>query len=418
MFRLRFSRSLVVTDTIAHVTLSEVRDAQGGARIGPGPGGLSLELEIECFSGEWGASDVVHTVTVHSDWSVVTPHDREAERIAEAFGSYTSCVTHMERTVAAFRASLSVLTRETRLPLSPGRDGTWQVREPFAVPGCCLGTLFGGVAAAAEHTRSSAHLARQHGVSLGHIESFLSAAAATWGRWERAPLVSQDIQRLVRPPAGVDDLWRAGIHPDEIPSLANVGSAVDGPLPLSFFVGLAYGNADHQWLREVLAYRPDDATAAWLVWLDQPHERASSAEWGSWLGLGVSDNDVVTIVKAGVSAGQVQQIASSNSWPARAVAAEYVKWAKTGCALRAEHLHALKRHGIYAPKPSSRAIDSLCDAIANTPGLSLVSSQVCLSRTDLAVMLEILGNERDVLQALRRGVRDMAHLDGYLKARN
>ncbi len=408
------SRSAAV-DTLAHVVVGAQGGGEASGSQGPAPGRQPLELDIECFNGVSGPGGTKHRVTVHPDWSVTTPHDPEAERIAEAFGSYTSCVTHMERIVAAFRASFGILTRSERVPLGVGRGGSWQMGKGLSIVGCCRGTLFGGVGAAARHTRSPVHLAKQHKVPLKHLEAFLSAAAVTWGSWDGTPQVDHHIEHLVREPGGVGDLWRAGIHPDDIPSLAGVGAVVDEPLPVNFYLGLVYGSADHQWIAEVLAHRPDADTAAWLAWLDQPQTRATPEAWGQWIGFALSRADVLVAIKADLSAEYVHEVAFSNGWPPRAVAAQFVKWADAGCSLKAEHFHALKRHRVYAPRPSTRAIDSLRELVQQNPTLARRATGALPDRTELAVMLEILGNRHEVLTALLQGVRTVDDLDAYVK---
>ncbi len=386
-----------------------------GIMDGPAPGNQPLELLMECFNGSNGVGGRNHRVTVHPDWTVTTPHDAEAERIAEAFGSYTSCVTHTERIVDAFRKSFRVLTRVERVPLILVRGGSWQVGKGHSIAGCCRGTLFGGVVGAATHTRAPTHLARQHRVPLRHLEAFLEAASETWGRWNATPEFDPRIERLIREPRGIGDLWRAGLHPAEIATLARVGSVVDEPLPIGFYLGLVYGSVDPQWVSEVLSYRPDPDTASWLAWLDEPHKRSTSTSWGRWLSFGISKADVLVAVHAGIPAEQVVEVAHANGWPVRAVAAQFVKWANAGCTLKMEHFHALKRHGVYSPQPSRRAIDAVWEMVTLDLGPSSYKSlRDRPDRSDLAVMLEILGSRNEVRRAITHGARTPDDLDSYV----
>lgn len=370
---------------------------------------------MECFSGANGRGGRTHLVTVHPDWTVTTPHDAEAERIAEAFGSYTSCVTHTERSVDAFRKSFRLLRRSERVPLSVGRGGSWQVGKGHVISGCCRGTLFGGVVGAARHTRAAMHLAKLHDVPLQHLEVLLDAASSTWGSWDGTPEVDPRIERLIREPGGIGDLWRAGIHPAEVPTLASVGSVVDEPLPVSFYLGLVYGSADPRWVSEVLPHRPDPDTAAWLAWLDEPQKRSTPASWGLWLSFCISKADVLVAVKAGIPAEHVHEVAYANGWPVSAVAAQFVRWAKVGCTLKSEHFHAMKRHRVYSPEPSRKAIDALCDMVDNDLGpAERKSLRNRPDRADLAVMLEILGNRHEVRRALDHGARTPDDLETYV----
>ncbi|WP_431240969.1 hypothetical protein ACQ86B_29030 (plasmid) [Mycolicibacterium aichiense] len=364
-------------------------------------------LEMVCFNGSAGAGGTGHPVTVHPDWSVTTPHDAEAERVAEAFGSYTSCVTHIERSVAAFRSAFNSLTRSGRVRLKAGNTGSWQVVKGYSIRGCCRGTLFGSAASAARHLRSPTHLSRQHRVDRGHLSVFLEAAGVRWGGWEATPQIDGRTERLVREPGGVAELWQSGIHVADIPALAAVAAIVDEPLPVRFYLGLTYGNADRRWVTQVLAHRPDPDVAAWLVWLDEPHKTATPQYWGAWLSFGLSRADVIVAVQHGISVDDVHAVASANNWPANAVAAQFVKWANAGCSLRVEHIHALKRHRVYSPMPSRRRIDALCEQVREGQG-------TCPDRTELAVLLEILGNRSEVLRALRQGVRAVDDLATYV----
>ena len=382
--------------------------------LGPAPDGGDLDLDLDCFNGPIGAPGAKHRVTVSPDWQVSTPHDAEAERIAEAFGGATSCVTHLDRVVEAFRASLGLLTRTERAPLQVGRKGGWGLGRGFAVGGCCRVKSFSSVVAAARHTRSPAHLAKRHRVPLEHLEVFLLAAAATWGDWEASPRADSRIRGLIREPGGVGDLWAAGIHPDQITTLATIASGVDEPLPVNFFLGLIYGGVDHDWVSEVLAQHPDPDTAAWLVWLDLSPKRASANALASWLSFGVSKTDVLTVIEAGLPPEYPLQIASSQGLPIRSVAAQLAKWASVDCVLTPEHFDVLNRHGFDTQWPSRRAIDALNELVEQAVGAVPSALQVAPDRTELAVMLKVLGNRYEVLAALQRGVQTTADLDAYL----
>ncbi|HRV68211.1 MAG TPA: hypothetical protein P5108_02065 [Marmoricola sp.] len=383
--------------------------------IGPAPDGGALDLDLDCFNGAIGAPGTKHPVTISPDWQVITPHDVEAERIAEAFGGATSCVTHLDRAVEAFRASLGLLSRAERVPLQAGRQGKWGLGRGCAVVGCCRGKSFGNLAAAARHTRSPAHLAKRHRVPQEHLEALLLAAAGTWGDWEASPRVDRHIRGLIREPGGVGDLWTAGIHPDQIPTLAAVASGVDEPLPVNFYLGLIYGGVDQDWVSEVLAQHPDPDTAAWLVWLDPPPKRASANAWAAWLNFGVSRTDVLTVIDAAISPEYVLETASSQGLPIRSVAAQLADWASADCVLRPEHFDVLKRHGFDTQWPSRRAIDSVNELVEQAVGAGPSGLLVAPDRTELAVMLKVLGNRYEVLAALQRGVQTTADLDAYLR---
>lgn len=66
----------------------------------------------------------------------------------------------------------------------------------------------------------------------------------------------------------------------------------------------------------------------------------------------------------------------------------------------------LRDHSISAATPSTRAIDLLCAEVHEV----LTGRSAAVARTDLAVLLEVLGTRRGVLEVIRRGVRQAGHL--------
>ena len=190
---------------------------------------------------------------------------------------------------------------------------------------------------------------------------------------------------------------------------------MDEPLPVNFYLGLIYGGVDQDWVSEVLAQHPDPDTAAWLVWLDPPPKRASANAWAAWLNFGVSRTDVLTVIDAAISPEYVLETASSQGLPIRSVAAQLADWASADCVLRPEHFDVLKRHGFDTQWPSRRAIDSVNELVEQAVGAGPSGLLVAPDRTELAVMLKVLGNRYEVLAALQRGVQTTADLDAYLR---
>jgi len=86
------------------------------------------------------------------------------------------------------------------------------------------------------------------------------------------------------------------------------------PLPVSYFLGVAYGRVDPQWLSDVLAFRPDGDTAAWLAWPEEVDMMAPATTWGSWLRLGLPRADVQWAVGPGLDPNVVSPIATAVGW--------------------------------------------------------------------------------------------------------
>ena len=82
--------------------------------IVPAPLGRELDLTIECTSDPYERFGTQHRVIIHPDWTVETPHDLEAERIARSFGGWSTCLAFVERVVPAYRGALEMMTDPNR----------------------------------------------------------------------------------------------------------------------------------------------------------------------------------------------------------------------------------------------------------------------------------------------------------------
>ncbi|HMM82845.1 MAG TPA: hypothetical protein PJ998_06680 [Terrimesophilobacter sp.] len=368
--------------------------------VGPAPDGGPLEIRMECRLSRASTRGAKHPVTIHADWNVTTPHDLDAERVAAAFGGYTSCLTLVENTIPAFRAMLPILSRHERVSLTRSKNGRWQLPPAMQISNCCRGHEFITITAAAHHVRTAGHISLAYDAPRWQVSSLMSSAQNVWGSWERDPSVDVQCERRIREPEGATELWRAGLRPDELADLAAHASAVHEPLPVSYFLGMAYGNADPNWIGEVLIHRPDADTAAWLAWLDSPEMTASACEWGAWLQFGLPKNDVRIAVEAGLRADRVLMIASETGWPSRVAARNLVAWAKVGCFPTIEQFKTIVHHGVEHLEPSGSAIDSLTGEVQ----LLGTFSELAHDRTTLGVLLMIFGTRRGVLNALKSSI--------------
>lgn len=383
------------------------------AEIEPTPDSRALEFSIECRLSRTAIRGEKHLVTIHPDWSVTTPHDLESERVAAAFGGFTSCLTLVDKTIPAFRAALPVLARLTRIPLRRDKRGHWRLPLGHQVANCCSRKEFTTIDSAAGHLRSASHLARAHGVPQWQLATVMSEAESAWGSWEGDPPPTSQLDGLVRELGGVAELWQAGIHPNELRELAAAAVAVQEPLPTSYFLGMVYGTTDPDWIFETVRHRPDADTAAWLAWLDSPNNVANGLEWGAWLQLGLPRSDVQVAVEARLRADQVITMAHDTDQPISVVAKNVVAWAKADCFPTARQFEMLKRYGVNYSDPSRTAIDVLVSEVGSR-GLRTAPERTAYSRTELAVMLMILGTRRAVLHAVIGGIRSTEDLDSYI----
>ena len=382
------------------------------ADLAPTPGGEALVIEVECRTSPRASRGKRHPVTIASDWSVTTPHDIDAERVAIAFGAYTSCVALVDETVPAFRESLALLTRRTRPRLRRGQ-ASWRLPEDAEVARCCIGVTFPNPAKALRHLRSLDHLVGASEAPAWQLRQVFSQVEQAWVSGEGRPHVGPEVTSLVREAGGVTDLWHCGVHPDEISAMAAVADVVDEPLPVSFYLAMAFGEADPDWLRQALRHRPDPDVAAWLAGLDRLAQVGDGDTWGRWLAHGLPRNAVRSLVRAGVDPALVDDVARATGWRPERAARNLAAWTELDCRPGVAEFAALARHQVSDVRVSSDLIDELIDEMGSLVKDS-VWSPVALSRTEVAVMLAVLGNRVAVLNAVHAGVRGVAGLDDYV----
>ena len=364
---------------------------------GPAPGGRALTATVECRTSRSAIGGEPHRVIIRPDWSVQTPHDLDAERVAVAFGGYASCLELVDVAVPALRAAIERLTRQEPLPIRRDKRGDWRILPAQQLPDCCARVAFPSIEVAARHLHSATHLARQYSAREWQLAALLAAAVRAWA-WGEAPGADAGVRRLVREEGGVADLWRAGIHPDQLPGFATAVPAVAEPLPVSFYLGMVYAGADREWIGEVTAHRPDGDTAAWLAWLDSPAAGHDAALWGAWLDLGVPRDGVRTAAEHGLDPHRAHEVARVTGRNVGIVARDIVRWALAGCEPTAEHFTLLARLGLEHSYPSAGAVDRL---VAEVERRGLGGG---LSRTELGVMLVVHGTQPAVIAAIRSGV--------------
>ena len=366
--------------------------------------GDALTIEVECRMNRASTMGVSHAVTIHPDWSVDTPHDLDAERIATAFGGYTSCLDLVDRTIPAFRLMLGRLTRHDPLPVRRDKRGSWRVAPRQQFDACCRRVSFSSPAIAGQHLRSTDHLAREAAVPRWQLAQLLTATERRWGPWEGAPLGVERVEPLIREVGGAVELWRAGIRPEDVAAIAEIARPVREALPVEFFLGAVYANPDRTWLASVLAHRPDGETATWLAWLDSPEGGRKPERWAAWLDMGASKANTRFAVENGIDPQRVLMSAALARREIGVVARDMVEWSRRGCDPSADHYGMLARHGIETQYPSAAVLDMLVSDVG-------VLGFPEFDRTELAVMLAVAGTARGVLHAFRSGIRSARELD-------
>lgn len=362
-----------------------------GAADLPGAGTGDLTFDVECRTSRRAARGRRHPVTIHADWTVTTPHDLDAERVAAAFGGYSSCLELVDAGVPALREVVALGSRRARPELV--WDRAWRLPR-LEVCGCPAS--FASAAAAAAHFRSVRHVAATFGCAERVVRT-LGAMALDLVP-DVAPPRHHPAQRLVREHVGVAELWDAGIHPDDVVAMAALVPAVHEPLPVRYYLGVAYRDPGPDLLRASAA-RPDADTAAWLAWLD-PRWRGSGADLGRWLEVGLARGEALDLVAHGPGPAAAAGMARDLGIDERRAGRLLAQWVRVGCRPSALHLRLLMAEGLETYRPSGPALDELVTR----------AGRFRVERTELAVMLALADTRADVLGALHRGVRSAAEL--------
>jgi len=377
-------------------TLSAVVRVEAGVSV-DGP----LTFEVECLTSRTARRGPRHPVTLHPDGVLETPHDLAAERVAVALGGYCSCLELAEAAPRFLADAVGLLTRRARPPLRRRADGRWSLRRSSE---CGCPVSFRSAADAAAHARAARHLAAVHGTRERLVRGILE------GLGQVLPSAARDAPELaerVREPRGPDRLWAAGLHPDDALAWSRLAVAVTEPLPVSFYLGLAYGEADHAFVREALSGRPDGDTAAWLAWF--PTDVGTGPACRVLLAAGLPRNDVLGLLSAGVEGDRLTALSEESDLPTEVVGRQLAAWARADCWPEGGHLRILARHGLTAHCPSAALLDRL---LADAAALAAPPS-----RTELGVMAALVGGRAGVLEALDRGMRSAADLVDSMEER-
>ena len=366
---------------------------QDGA-IGPTPDGSDLVFEVECRPSRTALAGPRHEVRVRADWSVETPHDLDAERVAAAFGGYTSCLELTDRTVPACRSAMPQLAGRCLPTMRYLAGRGWRVTyRPAACR--CEGRFFAEARHAAMHLRSPEHLAGTTGAPLFQVESMLSALRRSHGEFRPPAGEWATAAKWVRGDKGLDELWACGLAVGFVTEVA-AQLPVEEPYPVRFFLGLAFRKVDRPWLAEVLRRVPDPDVASWLAWTRAGRDPSDPDLLGRWLATGVSREDVEVLAQSGSTWRHVAEVAYHLDRPVRVVAGVLAQWYRVGCRPTGAHLLLLDELGIAETyRPSGSAIDEIeatVSVLAEPP-----------SRTELGVMLALAGTRAAVVEAVFDG---------------
>jgi hypothetical protein len=400
--------SLIASDAYGQ-GLRSLRAPAASPVLGPSPDGADLTLSLECRLDKHARSGERHDVTIHRDWRVTTPHDLEAERIAAAFGAYTSCLSLVEETVPALRDAMPWIARATSA--APHRHGKHRWRLPAAthVNGCCRDRTFANLADAISHPYQVSHLTRRWKAPAWQVTAVITAASARWNAWNQERATLLDAGQFVRGADGVESLWALGVRAEDVVELAAPLQLVADPLPVPYFTHARHGRVDLEWVSTVVAGRPDADFATWLVGLGRKFRRTDPQAWRHWLEFGLSLDDVMYAVENAGPPDVVREIAATTGWSLSLAARTWLDWVRVGCRPTLSHFEFIARRGMAHSVPSNTAIERACELVAAHHTDFDASSPE--QRTEVAVMLALLGTVAEVVFEVEQGIQTVKQLD-------
>lgn len=363
---------------------------------GPTPDGAPLVLSVDCRTSR-GRRGRRHKVTIEPDWSLTTPHDLEAERIAQAFGGYLTCVDLTDMVVPSIRGMVQLLARRQLPALAQVRPGRWRVLDQAA--GCaCVSFDYERLVHAVEHEREPAHWARLAPAAPEQLLARLAETVIQAGGWFRQPPSVDAVRPLVREPVGPADLWRAGVPPEFVQEVYEAVSLQGEPLPTRLYQAAAFARPSYAWLADLLAVSRNADVVTGVAWTNTDLDRTEPGARMQWLELGLPRADVEDLMRAGCSVSEAADVAAGSNRSIKRAAIQLAAWRRAGCQLRPMDLLALDRAGAsewFAP--SAAAIDWL---EARTRLLDPRPT-----RNQVGMALAVAGTTKEALQLLTAGVR-------------
>ena len=372
-----------------------------GKPAGPAPAGRTLRFPVACSADRSGSHPFLHDATLDQDWQLETPHDLEAERVAEAFGGALTCLD-LERAVPTVRRWIGLELRRTLPRLSHGRQG-WTA----GTGGCCgiARRPFYSPADAAGHLRDLQHLCREDGTDLTAARMLADAVGEAHGFTGRPrfPEPHAEIRCVPR----LDDLellWAAGVPPHLVEHLHARAGCVR-PLALDYWLGVLTRRPD---VLALAASEFADATwtalSTWLSWTWTPADLAQPEARRDWLQYGAPHHLVQALVAAGYVTDDATALAAGTARTRTAAVSCLAGWAKAGCYPAVDALIRLYLLGTTrSSAPSAEAVGRVREA--------LPCGTVAGDDPVVGLMLAVAGTVADAAAWFRHG-----HLDPFAVA--
>jgi hypothetical protein len=191
-------------------------------------------FDIRCQSLRNTREHTMHDITISPDWTVSTPHDLDAERVAVAFGSWISCL-ELESAARAARIGMALHMRRKWYPLQHLGPAHWTIRRTRR----SSTKRFASAITAAAYVRSATWLSEVYGAPGWQIHRVMEVLRCHFTGYSAPPCGSEH-HELVVEPDGLNRLWDTGIHPESLARIRQWVGITDRPLSVQTYVEIAY----------------------------------------------------------------------------------------------------------------------------------------------------------------------------------
>lgn len=375
------------------------------------PPGHRISISIECTPSPSDRFGTPHLVTLGHDWTAETVHDLEAERVGRALGGWCSCLFFVEEVVPAYRGILETIG----FPVTEFCSRPWWRRTATAGPVRCTQCPSGRACGSGTSSQTAEQQARTEmspqgfarridttaaeglpQVAVDQATSLLRAAGTAWAAWADPEVVD----------GGQDEvysLWRAGLTPIYLETLARALPRDALPLPAEFFLAVRFGRIDEGWLSTVVAAFPTRDFAIWAGEQEYDWDRIPPETVWRMAGLGLSDADAIAALDADVEVDALIELSEGAAISAASAARWLTVWTSLGVVPTSVHYRLLARHRAVLNLPPRWRLDEAVAVTARYGGTPP-------SRTELAGMLALTSDLGLIEAAVRRGVRSATDL--------
>ncbi|PKH40149.1 hypothetical protein SAMN05192575_11313 [Nocardioides alpinus] len=287
----------------------------------PLPRGTRVDFEVECRTSPDSTTGERHTATLLEDWTVLTPHDLEAERVGLAFGGFCDCLALAQSGVRVAQRWWQLSTRHEVPEIAFSPVHGWQ---PSMTTACACtpapvdgspGLRFRTAIDARAHETSSLHLAARGNARPHHARALINALRPVAIDVAPARRDWEPVADRLREPDALKVLWNCGLHPARVAELLDVAPGVTGRLPASFPLGLAFVPDRAMPRRHEVARQRDADLATWLLWDGTAPDPSRPFESGEWLGLGLTPRQCQEMLAAGITATLADELAATLRQP-------------------------------------------------------------------------------------------------------